>query len=331
MRITTSPETARTRDAMFCPARSRPVQAQAPDCWPNPAADQRATAHYPGKAAARTTAKPLALARRATAPSRRACFCRYQGLAGDEQQLPDARRGVGKSARGEPEKIVPAHEDRRVDQAIGGTVGGGQGLGVFAEQVVQLVAAGSRLCEQMLVIQLVEVAPGGLRVYVVEGGSGVGAEAGARGMGQAAEQPLQILGEVGVGQAERQRQVPAQPGEVHRRRDRWRRSQPGRPSGPAVLPPTRGRRVQGDHRGVVEGFEPSPAGDQDQAARVPGSSGRTCSSLAALSRTIRVLVPARVRQSAARSSGPRGMCAAGTPRVAAGCQRLAGTAACPGV
>ena len=39
-------------------------------------------------------------------------------------------------------------------------VGGGQGAGVLAEQVVQLVAAGGGLGDQVLVIQLIEAASG---------------------------------------------------------------------------------------------------------------------------------------------------------------------------
>ena len=41
-------------------------------------------------------------------------------------------------------------------------VSGGQGAGVLADQVVQPVAAGCGLTEQVLVIQFFEVAPGGV-------------------------------------------------------------------------------------------------------------------------------------------------------------------------
>jgi len=68
---------------------------------------------------------------------------------------------------------------------------------------VQLVTAGGGLGDQMLVIELIEVAAGGLRAGGVERGSGVGVDAGARVQPEAAEQPLLVRGEVGVGQPER--------------------------------------------------------------------------------------------------------------------------------
>jgi hypothetical protein len=37
--------------------------------------------------------------------------------------------------------------------SCGGVIGRGKGAGVFAEQVVQLVTAGRKLCEQVLVIR----------------------------------------------------------------------------------------------------------------------------------------------------------------------------------
>src|SRR5262249_61856968 len=55
----------------------------------------------------------------------------------------------------------------------------------------------------MLVIELIEMAAGGLRADGVERGSGVSVDAGARVQPEAAEQPLLVGGEVGVGQAER--------------------------------------------------------------------------------------------------------------------------------
>jgi hypothetical protein len=74
---------------------------------------------------------------------------------------------------------------------------------VLAEQVVQLVAAGCGLGDQMLVIQLVKMATGGGQASVVKGGGRVGVDARARNQAEPAEQPLRARGEVGVGQAER--------------------------------------------------------------------------------------------------------------------------------
>jgi hypothetical protein len=89
--------------------------------------------------------------------------------------------------------------------AIPGVVGGGQGPGVFAEQVVQLAAAGRGLGEQVLVIQLIEAAAGLVQAGAIEGGGGVGVDAGARHQAKAAEQPLLPCGEVGIGQVKRGR------------------------------------------------------------------------------------------------------------------------------
>ena len=61
---------------------------------------------------------------------------------------------------------------------------------MFAEQVVQLVAAGCGLGEQVLVIQLIKAAAGGVQAGAVERGGGVGVDAGAREQAEPAEQPL---------------------------------------------------------------------------------------------------------------------------------------------
>jgi hypothetical protein len=68
---------------------------------------------------------------------------------------------------------------------------------------VQEVAAGRRLGDQMMVVQLIEQAAGALRAGVVEGGRGVGIDVRARGHAEPAEQPLLDRGEIGVGQVER--------------------------------------------------------------------------------------------------------------------------------
>ena len=74
--------------------------------------------------------------------------------------------------------------------AAGRVVGGCQGAGVLAEQVVQQVAAGCGLGDQVLVIQVFQAAARLVQADVVEGGGGVGVEAGAGDQAEAAEQPL---------------------------------------------------------------------------------------------------------------------------------------------
>jgi len=73
--------------------------------------------------------------------------------------------------------------------------------GVFAQQV----AAGRRLGDQVMVVELVELAAGALQAGVVEGGHGVRVDVRAQGQAEPAEQPLLSLAEVGVGQIERGR------------------------------------------------------------------------------------------------------------------------------
>lgn len=51
---------------------------------------------------------------------------------------------------------------------------------MLPEEVVQLIAAGCRFGEQVLVIQLVQVAAGGLQGGAAQRGGAVGAETGAR-------------------------------------------------------------------------------------------------------------------------------------------------------
>jgi len=88
---------------------------------------------------------------------------------------------------------------------LGRVVSGGERAGVLAEQVVQLVAAWPGLGDQVLVIQLVELAAGGGEGGAVQGGGGVGVDAGARDQAEAAEQPPRTWGQVLVGQVERGR------------------------------------------------------------------------------------------------------------------------------
>ena len=56
---------------------------------------------------------------------------------------------------GSVQVVVEQPADCRI--GFSGVIGGGEGAGVFAEQVVQTVA-GRRLGEQMLVIELIEAA-----------------------------------------------------------------------------------------------------------------------------------------------------------------------------
>ena len=98
-----------------------------------------------------------------------------------------------------------------VDQPAGGgsesarVVGGGERAGIFAQQVVQQVAAGRRLGDQMMVVELIELAAGGLQAGVVEGRRGVGVDVRPGDQAEPAEQPLLGRGEVAVGQVERGR------------------------------------------------------------------------------------------------------------------------------
>jgi hypothetical protein len=91
--------------------------------------------------------------------------------------------------------VVQEPPDRGV--AADRVVGGGEGLGVFAEQVVQTVAARCGLGEQMLVIQLIKQTASCAQACIVERGGGVCIEAGARDQAEAAEQPLLFWSEVG--------------------------------------------------------------------------------------------------------------------------------------
>ena len=93
----------------------------------------------------------------------------------------------------------PAQPRRR----LGGGVGGGQGPGVLADQVVQPVPAAGGLGDQVLVVQGLQAAAGGAQIGLVQRGGGIGVDVGAGVQAQAAEQPLLSRGEVRVGQVER--------------------------------------------------------------------------------------------------------------------------------
>ena len=98
---------------------------------------------------------------------------------------------------------VIVHQPADGGVRISRLVGSGERAGVLAEQIVQEVAAGRGLGDQMMVVELIELTAGGWHVDVVEGGRGVGIDVRARGQAQPPEQPLLRCGEVGVGQVER--------------------------------------------------------------------------------------------------------------------------------
>ena len=79
----------------------------------------------------------------------------------------------------------------------------GQGAGVLADQVVQPVPAPRQLGEQVLVVQGLQAAAGGRQAGAVQGGGGVGVDVGAGVQPEPPEQPLLVLGQVGIGQVER--------------------------------------------------------------------------------------------------------------------------------
>jgi hypothetical protein len=97
--------------------------------------------------------------------------------------------------------VVEQSADRFVRS--GGVVGGGESLGVLAEQVVEFKVAGCEPGDQVLVIQALQAAAGSIHGRAVEGGGGTSVEAGAWDQAEAAEQPLLARGEAGAGQVER--------------------------------------------------------------------------------------------------------------------------------
>ena len=74
---------------------------------------------------------------------------------------------------------------------------------MFPEQIVQLVPAEGGLSDQVLVIQLIELAAGFAQASAVQRGGGIGVEAGPGNQAKPAKQPLLVLGEVLVRQVER--------------------------------------------------------------------------------------------------------------------------------
>src|SRR5262249_56774542 len=92
------------------------------------------------------------------------------------------------AAGGRGDVCVVVHQPASGGAGIG--VMGGERAGVLAEQVVQEVAAGRGLGDQMMVVELVERVAGAFQAGVVQRGGGVGVDVRARGQAEPAEQPL---------------------------------------------------------------------------------------------------------------------------------------------
>ena len=128
-------------------------------------------------------------------PDRRLLRCGQRGCMG--WRLPGRRPVPGGGPSGEVVLggghrgvQVVVQQPPRSGTGVGRVAGRCQGAGVLAEQVVQQVAAGCWLGDQVLVIQVFQAAARLVQADVVEGGGGVGVEAGAGDQAQAAEQPL---------------------------------------------------------------------------------------------------------------------------------------------
>ena len=176
---------------------------------------------------------------------------------------------------------------------------------MLADQVVQPVPALGRLGNQVLVVQGLQAAAGGRKVGAVQSGGGVTVDVGAGVQPQPPEQPLLVLGQVGIRQVERgghgqvlgghqlqpvprgsqlggppgrrpgrvvvqlaghhpdrQRQAPAQPGELGHRRIGRAQPRPGREPDQQRRRLTGGQRVQADRSRVVQRGQVPAAGDQ---------------------------------------------------------------------
>ena len=70
----------------------------------------------------------------------------------------------------------------------GRVIGGGQGLGVLADQVMEPVPAGGGLGDQVLIVERLQAAARRPRQHAVQRGRGAGVDIGARVQAQAAEQ-----------------------------------------------------------------------------------------------------------------------------------------------
>ena len=129
---------------------------------------------------------------------------------------------------------------------VGRVVGGGQGAGVLADQVMEPVPAGGGLGDQVLVVEGLQAAARPGQAGVVQRGGGVGVDVGAGVQAQPAEQPP-----LGVGPG---------PGRTGRTRPRPTGSRP--PSAPAGRGPRPGRR-------------PGPRGSRPGGGPAAGRSSRS--------------------------------------------------------
>ena len=178
---------------------------------------------------------------------------------------------------------------------------------------MQQVPARRRLSEQMMIVELVQLAPGILQARVVQRGGRVRVDVWSQREAEPPEQPLLIRREVLIGQIERRRygqvlrahdrqpiarsgqlgrELGGSPGRVmpeppgkHPDRQRQEPAQPGDlPAGglvqfkvgPASEPDEQRPRLIGrqgvdaDHDGVLERGQPPSAGDQHQAGGAAG-------------------------------------------------------------
>ena len=206
---------------------------------------------------------------------------------------------------------------------------------MFPEQIVQLVPAEGGLSDQVLVIQLIELAAGFAQASAVQRGDSIGVEGRSRDQAEPAEQPLLAWTEILVGQVEggrhrqilrphqfrpvccrcevchhalgglgrvvaqlagdqpdRQGQVPAQPGNLAHRRIGGVDPGPGRQPGQQRAASRGGRMSR-----LMTAASSSAASrrrlvSSTRLPPVPGSSGRTCSWLAASSSSSRIFLPA---------------------------------------
>ena len=150
--------------------------------------------------------------------------------------------------------------------------------------------------------------------------------AAASSAARSARAPGGVMAQLAGEHPDRQRQVPAEPGDLIHRRI------PGADAGPGGQPGQQHRRlagrqrVQGDHGGVFQRGQPTAAGDQHQAAR--GARQQRPHLLVARPRRRAAAGPScprpGSRQRAARASSPGGICAAATPAVSS---RLASASA----
>ena len=73
---------------------------------------------------------------------------------------------------------------------VAGIIGVGQGLGIFADQVVEAVAIGAELGDQVMVVEILRVAADQVWAGVVQCPSDIGIDVGDRMQTQSAEQSL---------------------------------------------------------------------------------------------------------------------------------------------